>query len=289
MTHVVIVTDRPSFESTWMPYLTRAGVTVDVVHPDRCAGALAAGKPVLLDGASSAWDEDELLAHAALARSMSVAVGVVLPSAAFGATEDLLDDVCAMRVARRDEEVPRILASLMRAAASARARFEYLTVSPRGEALLGVAGDGSASLLSRPAHADDDSGEISAITIAEDAQSATIELASGKRFVLEASRLTVSTPLTNGSPSSSGQLAAATQALALSSIDGTKLGARIRELRLAANLTQAELARRTGIHRPNIARVEAGRHTPSLETLARLAAAIGVPTASVLDIGGEAS
>ncbi|MBW2507413.1 MAG: helix-turn-helix transcriptional regulator, partial [Deltaproteobacteria bacterium] len=44
-------------------------------------------------------------------------------------------------------------------------------------------------------------------------------------------------------------------------IDGEKLGARLRELRLAAGLTQAELARRTGIHRPNIARVEAGRHT----------------------------
>jgi transcriptional regulator with XRE-family HTH domain len=53
-------------------------------------------------------------------------------------------------------------------------------------------------------------------------------------------------------------------------------------LRLAAGLTQAELARRTGIHRPNIARVEAGRHTPSLETLARLAAAIGVSTTRVL-------
>ena len=67
------------------------------------------------------------------------------------------------------------------------------------------------------------------------------------------------------------------------SVDGVRLGARIRELRLAAGLTQAELARRTGIHRPNIARVEAGRHTPSLETLARLASAIGVPTTRVLD------
>lgn len=69
---------------------------------------------------------------------------------------------------------------------------------------------------------------------------------------------------------------------ALGEIDGQRLGARIRSLRLQAGLTQAELARRTGIHRPNIARVEAGRHTPSLETLARLAAAIGVPTTRVL-------
>ncbi|MCA9606566.1 MAG: helix-turn-helix transcriptional regulator [Myxococcales bacterium] len=76
---------------------------------------------------------------------------------------------------------------------------------------------------------------------------------------------------TNGTASTNG------------SVDGVRLGQRIRELRLAAGLTQAELARRTGIHRPNIARVEAGRHTPSLETLARLASAIGVPTTAVLD------
>jgi transcriptional regulator with XRE-family HTH domain len=68
----------------------------------------------------------------------------------------------------------------------------------------------------------------------------------------------------------------------LDDIDGVRLGQRLRELRQTAGLTQAELARRTGIHRPNIARVEAGRHTPSLETLARLAAAIGVPTTRVL-------
>ena len=65
-------------------------------------------------------------------------------------------------------------------------------------------------------------------------------------------------------------------------LDGERLGKRLRQLRLEAGLTQAELARRTGIHRPNIARVEAGRHTPSLETLSRLATAIGVPATRVL-------
>ena len=240
------------------------------------------GRPLLIDGGSTVYDEDELLAHAALARALSIAVGVVLPHAVFAGIEDLLDDVCAMRVARREEEVPRVIASLLRAASASRSRFEYLTVSPRGEALLGVSGDGSASLLPRPAHGDDDGGEISAIAIAEDAGAARIELASGRSFELAASALVLAPAPT---ASSSGQVAAASQQLALSSIDGTKLGTRIRELRLAAGLTQAELARRTGIHRPNIARVEAGRHTPSLETLARLAAAIGVPTASVLDVG----
>jgi DNA-binding XRE family transcriptional regulator len=284
MTHVVIITDRPSFESTWTPLFQRAGVGVEVLHPERCAGAMAHGRPLLIDGGSSVYDEDELLAHAALARALAIAVGVVLPHAVFAGIEDLLDDVCAMRVARREEEVPRVIASLLRAGSAGRSRFEYLTVSPRGEALLGVAGDGSASLLPRPAHGDDDGGEISAIAISEDASAARIELASGRSFELSAATLALAPVPT---ASSSGQVAAASPQLALSSIDGTKLGTRIRELRLAAGLTQAELARRTGIHRPNIARVEAGRHTPSLETLARLAAAIGVPTASVLDVGGS--
>lgn len=285
MTHVVIVTDRPSFESAWTPHFTRAGVGVEVVHPERCASAMTHGRPLFIDGGSTTYDEDELLAHAALARALSIAVGVVLPHGIYAAIEDLLDDVCGLRVARREEETPRVIASLVRAGTASRGRFEYLTVSPRGEALLAVAGDGSSSLLPRPAHAEDDGGEVAAITISEDASSAQLELASGKRFELVASQLVPPAP----TASSSGQLAAATQALALSSIDGTKLGARIRELRLAAGLTQAELARRTGIHRPNIARVEAGRHTPSLETLARLAAAIGVPTASVLDVSGGAA
>lgn len=287
MTHVVIVTDRTSFESAWTPLFTQAGVGVEILHPERCAGSMTHGRPLLIDGGSTAYDEDELLAQAALARALSIPVGVVLPHAVFGEIEDLLDDVCAMRVARREDEVPRVIASLVRAGHAARSRFEYLTVSPRGEALLGVAADGTAVLLARPAHADDDGGDVGAITISEDASSAHIALASGKSFDVQAAQLVP--PRVEGSPSSSGQLAAATQELALSSIDGTKLGARVRELRLAAGLTQAELARRTGIHRPNIARVEAGRHTPSLETLARLAAAIGVPTASVLDVNGTAT
>jgi len=292
MTHVVIVTDRTSFESAWTPLFTQAGVGVEIIHPERCAGSMTHGRPLLIDGGSTAYDEDELLAHVALARALSIAVGVVVPHAVFGEIEDLLDDVCAMRVARREDEVPRVIASLIRAGHAGRPRFEYLTVSPRGDALLGVSADGSSVLLPRRAHADDDGGDIGAITISEDASSARIELTSGRSFEVLASQLAsaarAEAPRPEGSASSSGQLAAATQELALSSIDGTKLGGRVRELRLAAGLTQAELARRTGIHRPNIARVEAGRHTPSLETLARLAAAIGVPTASVLDVNGTA-
>ncbi len=277
MTHVVIVTDQTDPGNTWRVFLEQLGASTEIVHPSRSSEAMLEGRSLLVDAASSAFDEDELLAQAALARALSVPLGIILPPTTYEDIEPLLDDICSMRIARRESEVPRLLGALVRAAAD-HERIEYLTVSPRGDALLAVAGDGAALLLSRPAHPDDDESEVEAIAIADDARSAEIVLASGARFTILARGIVRH----EGIPSSSGQ-AAATQAGALSAIDGAKLGARIRELRLAAGLTQAELARRTGIHRPNIARVEAGRHTPSLETLARLAAAIGVPTASVLD------
>jgi transcriptional regulator with XRE-family HTH domain len=43
------------------------------------------------------------------------------------------------------------------------------------------------------------------------------------------------------------------------------VGAELCRLRLAAGFTQAELARRTGTHRPIIGRTERGHHTPTLE------------------------
>jgi transcriptional regulator with XRE-family HTH domain len=55
-----------------------------------------------------------------------------------------------------------------------------------------------------------------------------------------------------------------------------ELGLRVRELRLAAGLSQSELARRVGTRQPNIARLEGGGGMPRLETLERLADALGV-------------
>jgi len=48
-------------------------------------------------------------------------------------------------------------------------------------------------------------------------------------------------------------------------------------MRVAAGLSQRVMAERTGIHRPIIARIEAGRHLPRLITLRRYAKACGAP------------
>ena len=47
------------------------------------------------------------------------------------------------------------------------------------------------------------------------------------------------------------------------------------ELRNEQNLTQQELAERTGINRSDISKIEHGNANPSLKTMKRLAAAMG--------------
>jgi len=51
----------------------------------------------------------------------------------------------------------------------------------------------------------------------------------------------------------------------------------IRELRLKAGLTQAELADRVGATRQTIIAIEAGKYAPSLELAFRIALEFGAP------------
>jgi DNA-binding XRE family transcriptional regulator len=274
MAQLLLFTDRPELEASVREASVKAGLVVSVHTLDEVADALTpTGAAALFDGAAVAFDEDELLASVGLARAVGLPAAVILPEAErYASIEDLLFELCGGCVAHSIDELGRIALSLARRAELGREeRFEYLSVSPRGSALLAILGDGRALLLARPLNADDDGGEIKAIQLSADARSAEIELASGGKLSLRSNAL--SRHHANGSSEAAASLA---------DIDGATLGRRLRTLRLAAGLTQAELARRTGIHRPNIARVEAGRHTPSLETLARLAQAIGVPTTRVL-------
>lgn len=275
---VLLVTDRSEFEAAWRAGLERSGTGVSSAPPDAFVDRVRAGATVVIDGSSSHYDEDELLTHASFAKASGASVIVALPTTTtvMSSLDDVLDDLSGGCIYRSSEIPSRILgAAARRARATQHARFEYLTVAPKGAALLAVLADGRAFLKHRPVAAGDDGGEVVGIEMASDAASATLTLESGAKFEVPAE----APPVAAATPSSAGAL----EAISLVEIDGPKLGARLRKLRLAANLTQAELAKRTGIHRPNIARVEAGRHTPSLETIARLAAAIGVPTTRVLE------
>lgn len=51
----------------------------------------------------------------------------------------------------------------------------------------------------------------------------------------------------------------------------------LRRIRLAQFLSQAELARRSGVHAITVTRLESGRTAPSTRTVRALAAALSVP------------
>lgn len=314
---MTLFTDRSEMDRRLRSELERAGVprssvAVTTAAPELLPETLEARTVVVIDAGASGYDADEVLAHLGLARAVA-AVPVVLAiddEGRLADVDELVDDLCGGLVARRPEELAKVAAAVARkAAALARPRFEYLTVSPRtarrsmtssagtiaaetalrsspgtvtaaGSAadatpFLAIFADGTCALATRPVAIEDDGSEVVAISMAEDARSARVELGSGRELTLLASELFQrALPADDPKPLSAEEI--------LAQIDGPTLGSRLRTLRLAAGLTQAQLAERTGIHRPNIARVEAGRHTPSLETIARLAAAIGVHATRVL-------
>lgn len=64
-----------------------------------------------------------------------------------------------------------------------------------------------------------------------------------------------------------------------------ELGARIRELRLDAELTQDELAARVGTKREIVGRIERGLHLPSWHTLAEIAFGLDIDLPTLLLVG----
>ena len=64
--------------------------------------------------------------------------------------------------------------------------------------------------------------------------------------------------------------------------DPSGVGARLRTLRLAAGRSARKVAAAAGLAPSNYARLEASRHQPRIETLVRVARALGVPLATVL-------
>jgi transcriptional regulator with XRE-family HTH domain len=61
-------------------------------------------------------------------------------------------------------------------------------------------------------------------------------------------------------------------------------GARLRELRTAAGLTQRELAARSGTSSAAISNFEAGNNAPTLGTLVRLADALECNVTTLVDV-----
>lgn len=57
----------------------------------------------------------------------------------------------------------------------------------------------------------------------------------------------------------------------------------VRDRRLALGITQAELAEKLKMHAPDVCDLEKGRHAPTLETVEKIAKALRVSPASLLE------
>lgn len=269
---VTLLSDRADFAGRWIDTLSDHGLESQRLSPDKVADAARLGTAVVVDVASPELrkNDDELLACFGFIRASGATAIAHVPTGLPNGIDDIIDELCCGLVVRNTADMARIAACLPRRLAAGRdARFEFVTISPAGDRILAIFASGEAVLEARPVATNDDGSAIAVIRLAGDARTATLELESGSTFEIEADALR---PDHRAQPNGDTMLA----------LEGGELGARLKALRLEAGLTQAELARRTGIHRPNIARVEAGRHTPSLETLSRIAHAIGVPTTQVL-------
>ena len=62
----------------------------------------------------------------------------------------------------------------------------------------------------------------------------------------------------------------------------TRIGQRVKALRLLADLSQDELAQRAGLQRTHIGRIEGGKYAVNIETLQAIAEALGM-TVDIID------
>jgi transcriptional regulator with XRE-family HTH domain len=60
------------------------------------------------------------------------------------------------------------------------------------------------------------------------------------------------------------------------------LGRNLRRARTQRELTQEQVAQRSGVHATEVSRIEAGKRDPKVSTLERLAAAVEVPPGDLL-------
>ncbi|MGC1165976.1 MAG: helix-turn-helix transcriptional regulator [Solirubrobacterales bacterium] len=61
------------------------------------------------------------------------------------------------------------------------------------------------------------------------------------------------------------------------------LGSNLRAARARLELTQEQVAERSGVHATEVSRIEAGKRDPQVSTLEKLAAAVEVPPGRLLD------
>ena len=133
--------------------------------------------------------------------------------------------------------------------------------------------DGRMYRLPRDLLPEDDGSEVLSVQVDRDGSAFVVRQGSGKSF--EVPWDFVLHHLEPGYPYFKGR----SSQRRLEKDVAVRIGRRLRELRQEKGLTAYDVARRSGIHRPNISRMESGKHVPTVDTLDRLARALGVSIA----------
>jgi transcriptional regulator with XRE-family HTH domain len=68
-----------------------------------------------------------------------------------------------------------------------------------------------------------------------------------------------------------------------------QFGERVRQLRLARNLSQEELAFKAGVHRTYLGSIERGERNPSLKNIAAIAKALDITLSELFSFGDAES
>jgi CheY-like chemotaxis protein/DNA-binding XRE family transcriptional regulator len=210
------------------------------------------------------------LRHAASRPRYIVTAGTLDPIGSLG----ILHDLPVISIRRTPEPV----AGLLRAILDPSAQHKILGVryQPNEKAFFVVFHDGKTYELPRGPIEADDGSPVVKTSVVDDGDAFMVRQASGNAydvawdFVLYHQE--PGYPYYKGRPEQ--QRADANR--------GQRIGQRVRQAREERGWTLESLAERTGIQAPNLSRLEAGKHLPSLPTLERVAGALGISIAQLL-------
>lgn len=132
--------------------------------------------------------------------------------------------------------------------------------------------NGRAYFLNRKDIPEDDGSSIKKYAIEKNAYYFTVQLKSGKRYIAPWDFILHICE----------EKYEFHRSKAVETISSVEIGKRVKEARNRKDIRQMDMAEKTGILRANIARIESGRHKPSLETLERISGALGIPIADLL-------
>ena len=150
--------------------------------------------------------------------------------------------------------------------ANAAARIWAASYDPKRDAFRVSLENGKIFLLQRPIPEDDHS-EVLEVYIEGDGEVFTVLQASGNEFSV---------------PWDVIQTIAIGKKRADNTEIGKRIGQRVKALRKKYGLTQNQLAKMSGIKRPNISRLEAGTHVPGIPLIERLAESLQVKTSDLI-------